>query len=285
MGKLSNSITIGADPELIVLDKSNDSLVPAWKITSGVKHQHEIVITNKRQLGLEIHADGVALEYNFSPTTVSDFANRSNQAVSFITKMADSKGFKVVTGSEMDGYSTEDLMHPLARMEGCDPDFDAYSENPGRPRLNRPPGLIKEGTKCFGGHIHIGYPTDIIPPWALVRMLDGLFYLSNVVHDPQGDRRKWYGQAGIFRPKPYGVEYRTPSNYWVRNTVLASTISTSIGRIFDGLETAPTEVNKWFRDADWKQVKEVIDSNNTTACLNLYEKMFYEFEHAVEKRM
>jgi hypothetical protein len=32
--------------------------------------------------------------------------------------------------------------------------------------------------------------------------------------DDGEERKKLYGKAGAMRIKPYGVEYRTPSNWW-----------------------------------------------------------------------
>jgi hypothetical protein len=51
----------------------------------------------------------------------------------------------------------------------------------------------------------------------LVKQLDSYLGLPSLLFDRDTLRRKMYGQAGAFRPKPYGVEYRVLSNAWLLN--------------------------------------------------------------------
>jgi hypothetical protein len=48
-----------------------------------------------------------------------------------------------------------------------------------------------------------------------VKQLDWFLGAWSVKHDSDVTRRKLYGKAGAFRPKPYGVEYRPLSNFWI----------------------------------------------------------------------
>jgi hypothetical protein len=49
----------------------------------------------------------------------------------------------------------------------------------------------------------------------LVKQLDCFLGLPSLLWDGDTARRKMYGAAGAFRPKPYGVEYRVLSNAWL----------------------------------------------------------------------
>jgi hypothetical protein len=55
---------------------------------------------------------------------------------------------------------------------------------------------------------------------AIVRELDYYLGLPSLKWDTDGRRRKLYGKAGAFRPKPYGLEYRVLSNKWLSDEKL-----------------------------------------------------------------
>jgi hypothetical protein len=106
-----------------------------------------------------------------------------------------------------------------AKILGCDPDYNAYTGE-----LNPTP----DGTRTFrtaAGHVHVGWGADIPTdnPEHLeicrnfVKQLDTTVGMLMCIIDRDPQRRELYGKAGAFRPKSYGVEYRTPSNIWLKN--------------------------------------------------------------------
>jgi hypothetical protein len=120
--------------------------------------------------------------------------------------------------------------HEEAREFGCDPDFDAYIG------AANPPGPDAD-THYFrysGGHIHIGAnnfnvsevkfafePKRILK---FIQLMDIIVGVPMVLIDrDEGNiaRRELYGRAGCYRQQSYGVEYRTPSNFWLRAPELA----------------------------------------------------------------
>lgn len=44
--------------------------------------------------------------------------------------------------------------------------------------------------------------------------------VPSILMDGDTDRRRLYGKAGAYRSKPYGVEYRTLSSFWVADPKL-----------------------------------------------------------------
>jgi len=119
-----------------------------------------------------------------------------------------------------------DSLSPETRVLGCQPSHNFYGSRP----INVDAATYRK--RSSGGHIHIGlanltsiqqYDTDYRE--RLVPLLD-IFVGNTAVlldRDPgAAERRENYGRAGEFRLPSYGLEYRTLSNFWLRDYALMS---------------------------------------------------------------
>lgn len=211
--------TLGADPELFVI--KGDSLVSAHDIVPGSKKKPHKVN------GGAIQPDGLALEFNTDPVPHEDFKafeesvlNVMRQAHQHLKNVDAGLGFKPGVTTAVFDKTYYDGLPETAKELGCDPDFCAYSEDPFKPNA-RPDG--DSGMRSAAGHLHIGWGSNIPVDnedhmeicRSFVRNLDCFVGLGMTIIDRDPRRRELYGKAGAFRPKPYGVEYRTPSNAWI----------------------------------------------------------------------
>lgn len=108
-----------------------------------------------------------------------------------------------------------------AKIFGCEPDYNAYTNGKNQsPRPHANPSL-----RGAGGHFHLSYEgaesynnffyTGDETRSRIIKALDLFMAVPSVLSEPENERRKLYGKAGAFRPKPYGVEYRTLSNWFL----------------------------------------------------------------------
>ena len=202
---------IGADPELFIKDKQTGKFVSAHGMLPGTKEK-----PYKVKYGA-IQVDGMAAEFNIDPAkTKSQFIRNVTCVVKQIEDYLGDRYELVATPTCHFGKEFIDAQPLESRILGCDPDFDAYTgkSNP-IPDVERP-------FRTGAGHIHIGWtegqdvgnPDHLEVCKHLVRNLD-YYTIPTLAIDTDITRRELYGNAGAFRPKPYGVEYRTPSNFWV----------------------------------------------------------------------
>lgn len=92
---------------------------------------------------------------------------------------------------------------------GCDIDYQNGA--PRNPIKSDTLGLARYA----GGHIHFDVDDCIAPDYA-ASVCDVMLAVACIAAgEQQGGRRKVYGLPGIYRPKSYGVEYRTLSNFWL----------------------------------------------------------------------
>lgn len=204
------NILLGADPELWVQQqgsiKSAHGLIPGdkanpFKVKNGA-----------------VQVDGMALEFNIDPAADENSFVYSIQSV--MDQMA-----AMVPDYEMAitpvAHFTEEYMKqqpPEALELGCTPDYNAWTggENV-KPNANRP-------MRTASGHVHIGWTNgeDISNPnhrhraELVAQQMDFFLGLPSLFYDEDILRREMYGCAGAIRYKPYGVEYRTLSNAWLK---------------------------------------------------------------------
>ena len=207
-------ILIGCDPELFVQHRDSGDFISAWGLCQGNKSNPLPVEKGAVQV------DGMALEFNIDPAECED------EFVRNIYTVLGEMGKYVPAEYKLSAVPTAEFSKEVwdhvpdeAKELGCDPDFSAYTgqENP-KPDGNR---TFRTGA----GHIHIGWtnlPDKNIPEHLyicreLIKAIDEAVQPYIKQHDPDKKRQELYGAPGCFRPKVYGVEYRSPSNFWVND--------------------------------------------------------------------
>ncbi len=193
---------IGADPELFAVD-GNGKFKSVIGILQGTKeHPFEI-----RPDGCAVQVDNVAAEFNIPPSTSAEqFIEAINFNLNYITRVLEAHECKpaIVASAE---FSSDELADPAAQVFGCDPDFNAWTG-----RKNPRPMSRNRALRVSGGHIHIETKLD---PFYVARCFDLWVVVPSLALDRDVRRRELYGKAGACRPKPYGVECRALSNFWL----------------------------------------------------------------------
>lgn len=247
-------ILIGADPELFVRNKNHGEFVSGYDLIPGTK------LAPYKVPNGAVQVDGMALEFNIDPASnVEEFYNNITSVRSQMQAMV--SGYELVACPVAD--FTDDVLksQPEEALElGCEPDFCAWTgkANP------RPNGAVS--FRSGAGHIHIGFTegADIRSENHLADCVDVVkqcdFYLGifSLLWDPDDRRRNLYGKAGAFRPKSYGVEYRTLSNAWLADDRLIKWVYLAAEQAVKDLANGERAVD---RHGDLAQ--RIIDNNET----------------------
>lgn len=220
-------LKIGADPE--VFAKRGGQYLSAYGMIPGDKKSPYRVNHGAVQV------DGMALEFNIDPASTEDeFIFNINEVMAQLRAMVPD----VELAADPVARFTKEYMaqQPDEALElGCDPDFNAWSgEQNERPNGDRP-------MRTGAGHVHLGWLDGEVPDnheevcHVVVRQLDFYLGLPSVLFDDETERRSMYGKAGAYRPKPYGVEYRTLSNKWLSSDALKGWVYRNTQLAWDSL--------------------------------------------------
>lgn len=246
--------------ELIIKKKSRKilksaDLVPCVGLFKGTKA--EPYTPEGWTKGFAIQEDNVMLEFNIPVCTSSgEFHAAIMKAKKYVTGAC--KNIGLIPMWDMPEYKWKpiDLTSPQAKLFACDPDLDAYTGGVQRDSIPD----FGEMRTC-GGHIHLGGDFNC-PDFVAILFIELILTLymgHQFVIQPDSARAKWYGRPGVYRTKPYGVEYRTLSNSWATTPYGLEDISSLMFRIGNVLvQTAPQTLQTWFRRIEWTKLQELL---------------------------
>lgn len=211
--------TFGADPEFFLRDMDTGAFIPASDYLEGTKEEPY------KCNGGAYQVDGVAAEFNIDPVTDFDtFNGNINKVLKEIRKRVPNNVEFVFSSSAEFSKKSWDKVPEHDKILGCSPDYNAWTGD-----MNPPPNVSESSrVRCAGGHLHIGWTNDalmsdenhILNCRELVQQLDWYLGAWSLNHDTGVIRRTQYGKAGACRIKPYGVEYRVLSNFWLQSTAM-----------------------------------------------------------------
>lgn len=245
-----SDLTLGSDPEFFFV--KNGKVIPSTQV-SGLP---------KSKSGSIVVSDGFQGELNPRSNHCRAVSGlRVRDALLQAELYADSVGAKISTEI---GYTIDDetwkSTDSATKRFGCNPTLNIHTEK------HRLVTGLREKFRCAGGHIHIGSclitnNREIVPK--LIRVLDVLVGNTFVMldRDPlNAKRRKFYGRAGEYREKVYGVEYRVLSNFWLKSYTLYSMagglVKNSLAAVWYGW------ADELLEQVDQKKIREAINNND-----------------------
>ena len=233
-------LKIGADPELWIFDKKLGKIISAHGLFPGTKEEPYAVEHGA------IQVDGMAAEYNILPAENADQFILYNLSVlrslrDEISKRNPELDFDFVFSPVAEfGAEYINQQPDEARILGCSPDFNAWKDGEANPTPD-----AELPFRTASGHIHLGWdedldvgdPEHIEACCMMAKALDlpVAGRLLKIEGEAGQKRRELYGKAGAFRPKSYGMEYRTLSNCWLGNTDLMKQVYLQTQRSFTEL--------------------------------------------------
>lgn len=244
-----SDFTVGADPEMFLIDTSTGKVISAKGIIPGKKGRPWRKGLPKG-FGLEI--DGILAEFNIPPCTskgeyIESIQFMKNFIRDFVKNINPNYDIMCKSSTEV---PAEVVADPSVNEIGCAPDFNAYTMEQ-TVCLDHWPGLVR----CAGNHIHLGINklrfSDRIN---IIKYFDLALGLKSLFSDADTERRKLYGKAGCYRPTKYGCEYR----------VLSSTmlLDENLPKVWDGIERTIQFFNDEVPLPDSDLIQKCINTSN-----------------------
>lgn len=256
-------ITFGADPEVFLYNEASGKFITSCDRIGGTK---EKPIPLPKYEKSQIQEDNVAVEFNIIPCkSKKEWVNELKATMNAIRSLVSPNDWSIQCASSV-FFNEEDLQHPKAQSFGCEPDYNAWTkEENDFVRLSG----VKANMRTAGGHVHVGYK-DPNPERSILlgRAMDVFLGLPSIILDKDGQsRRELYGKAGAIRFKPYGVEYRTLSNFWLLDSSYMSWVYDQTMKAISFLNSGKT-----IDESDGEEIQEIINTGNPKKCIAYYTK-------------
>lgn len=274
---LFGALSLGSDPE-IFLTTPEGKPWGARDCSTGTKEKPEPLADGALQV------DGMALEFNITPAkTLDEWIANHDSVMSVLEQRAEREGLRVCDASflEFADYIKEAKATEAELEFGCDPDLNARTG-----KENEMPDAEGITFRTTGGHIHVGFSNwsesagnHLETARSLVKAMDATVGLYSVLNDNGLERKKLYGNAGAFRLKPYGFEYRTLSNFWVFDKEHMEYMFTTVTKIM----SMPFEQLKDlidFAECRYDEIEDTINTNNVRMAKQLYSHVKEQFLNA-----
>ncbi|MCZ2442250.1 MAG: hypothetical protein LC101_00485 [Flavobacteriales bacterium] len=264
--------TIGTDAEFFLKNNETGEIVSGEGYIKGTKWRPFRFDKSNRWFTTQL--DNVLAEITVPPSkTKEEFSKSVVHAIQYVQQILPSNLEPIALASaELD---EKYLMTPQAMVFGCEPDFNAYTKS-----INPKPMCENWQLRSAGFHVHCGF-NDIKVEYNnnlfdyepddqrcdIVQVLDLHISIPLVIMEPMSERKRLYGKAGAFRPKPYGLEYRTPSSFCASSIELMEWVFTQTEKAFEYMNT------KGFLSDDIKErIQIAINTNNKDEATNLIEQ-------------
>jgi hypothetical protein len=204
-----SEVKVGSDPEVFLVDPKSGEVITAEGRLGGTKDKPRKVVHGM------IHEDNILAELNTIPAdNRHDFIRNTSDLLEELRGLV--APYKLLIAPSQEFSESQLYSFGFGAMEfGCEPDTDAWTG-----MANFMDGKENVLFRTGGGHIHIGSQAALEHPDEVVRMFDIVAAIPSVILDSDTKRRSLYGAAGSMRRKPYGVECRVLSNFWLNNDSL-----------------------------------------------------------------
>jgi hypothetical protein len=278
MQTVKPKLSLGSDPEMVVRNKQTGLPVSAVSIFKGRDFDYNKHSPLVKGDGRQYFHDNVNIEGTMPPASSKEefILNVKN----YVQDAREILGEDFILCNESYTiFPEKEFDSKEARTFGCSAAYDAFTIS----SIERTDAGKIDFRTC-GGHIHVGRSDfksieegelisfeSKIQSVKLFELILGTA-LTVIDNDPSSPQRKaLYGKAGEHRPTEYGVEVRSPGNYWLGSPETVGLVwdlsQIVYDIIFDG------KADEILSKVDENEYVEAINSFNKEKCFEILKNL------------